>query len=85
MKHTHRHFLDVLKDVEHLEYFRSFIIARGGTAEMQLQCWLAVEDMKNAAGNKKLYQCKMKRIKKKFFGKEPEAGTIYNDCVWCCV
>ena len=61
-----RSFLEVLKDREQLEYFRHFLLMHGVSAETPLEFWIAVEDLKNSGGNKKVFKGKVKRIKERF-------------------
>ena len=62
-----RSFIEVLKDPEHLEFFRYYLQQQGGSAEMLVVFWLAVEGVKKSLGNKKTRQLKMRRIQQKFF------------------
>ena len=63
---VYRSFLEVLKDREQLEYFRHFLLMHGINAEALLELWIAVEDLKQTMGNKKLFKSKLRRIKERF-------------------
>ncbi len=70
--------MDVLRDSEHLEYFRNFLTNKGeAKAEAPLQFWLAVEDLKNHVHNKKKYARKLKKIKERFI-KRSKSGSKSN-------
>ena len=61
-----RSFLEVLKDREHLEYFRHYLLMQGVNAETPLQFWIAVEDIKSTISKKRAVSHKMKRIRDRF-------------------
>lgn len=69
----HRNMLDVLRDKEHLEFFRNFLASRGAVAsDMPIQFWLAVEELKRCVHNRKLYLEKLHKIEERFLkGKSP--------------
>ena len=64
----------MLKDPAQLEFFHHFLRSKGGRAETQLLFWMSVEDMKNSIGNRRTYNCKIRRILKKFFASNAERG-----------
>ena len=57
-----RGFLEVLKDREQLEYFCHFLLMHGVSAEVPLEFWIAVEDLKHTVGNKRLFKSKLRRF-----------------------
>ena len=64
----------MLKDPTQLKFFHHFLRSKGGRAETQLFFWMSVEDMKNSIGNRRTYNCKIRRILKKFFASNAETG-----------
>jgi hypothetical protein len=62
----YRSFLEVVKDRQQLEYFRHFLLMHGVSAEASLEFWIAIEDLKQTMGNKRLFKSKLKRIKERF-------------------
>ena len=56
----------MLKDREQLEYFRHILLMHGVSAEVPLEFWIAVEDLKHTMGNKRLFKSKLRRIKERF-------------------
>ena len=66
--------MTILRDREHLEYFRNFISSQGETGEgveAPLQFWLAVEDLKNNIHNSSMYNYKVKKIRERFLDGRP--------------
>jgi hypothetical protein len=60
--------MEVLRSREHLEYFRNFLTTKGeAKADAPLQFWLAVEDLKASAHNRKMFDHKLSKIKERFF------------------
>lgn len=67
--------MDILRDREHLEYFRNFLATKGdAAAEAPLQFWLAVEELKNHVHNTKKYNALASKIKDRFLTGSPFRG-----------
>ncbi len=67
--------MDVLRDREHLEYFRIFLSQRGETSvDAPLEFWLAVEDLKSSVHNSRKYEAKHKRIVDRLFSGDTKKG-----------
>lgn len=59
--------MEVLRDKEHLEYFRNFLASKGAVAsDMPIQFWLAVEELKRCVHNRMLYLEKLRKIEERF-------------------
>lgn len=59
--------MEVMKDRNQLEFFRHYLIMHGANAEMPLQFWIAIEDLKSSLDNKKAFSSKLRRIQERFF------------------
>ena len=64
----------MLRDPAHLKFFHHFLLSQGDGTETQLLFWMSVEDMKSSMGNRRTYNCKMRRILKKFFASNATKG-----------
>ena len=70
--------MDILRDKEHMEYFRDFLATKGeAKANVPLQFWLAVEDLKNSVHSKQKYSYKLKKIKDRFFRGGEARGMLF--------
>jgi len=59
--------MEILKDKDQLEFFRHYLIMHGTNAEMQLQFWLAIEDLKKRMDSKRAFSSRLRRIQERFF------------------
>ena len=73
----YRSMMDVLRDKEHLEYFRLFLAQRRETSvDAPLEFWLAVEDLKASVHQSKKYETKRKRIVDRFLKGDTSKGEV---------
>ena len=61
-----RSIVEILHDREQLEFFRHYLFMHGTSAEMLLQFWMAVEDIKASIDNKRAFSAKLRRIQERF-------------------
>lgn len=69
--------MEILRDREHLEYFRNFLATRGEVSEeAPLQFWLAVEELKKHVHNTKKYKSIIQRIRERYLTGNPYKSEI---------
>ena len=78
-----RSMMDVLRDKEHLEYFRMFLAQRRETSvDAPLEFWLAVEDLKGSVHNSKRYEAKLDKITHRFLSGDTSKGATATYLIW---